>query len=887
MGDLRTIARPRAVGGATAKAPAPARGPVVAPSPHRLADVGVRAPVTEPGDAVEAEAEALAHRVLAAPASASVAPPPRGGPARAPDAGPATGLTADERRFFEPRFGLDLGSVRIHEGPRAAASARSVGARAYAVGRHVVLGEGTGRATTAGRSVLAHELAHVVQQRFGAAPPVVARLCLDGEEGALTPRVSNATLFWQIRKYHTGEIPPERQIREGGRRVSRERLLRAAECAVAELVWNGDLEAIDALLGTWNVDTDRQARSIVLRGRILLTSEGRGVELVDELARTRIWRRSGIGGPDVVAMQLLAVLGRSGALNRMIHHEREAERVLERVRHHFPAEVDRRVRTGFVHTANVVRRVQVRGPNTPLFVLPGAMLDGDGTRALLRFHQAGDRAVNAFAQGFQAELERGLTAARRRALAPRLAQAAALNLLFPAAFSSGVVVGIVQDAYENVRGLVHLFQNLGELARQLQTLVTRMLEDPEVARDFGRDVGRGMLGSLRELEATTNPITFTFTLGRLVGPLIAEALASLLGVSLVVAATRRAFRFTGAALRRASQFARAVRARRRRVRLPDPDRPSTPDVPTTVPDAPEAPAGPSAPAAVAEAVAETVETVEDAAPARRRRRHGREDREYDVSVNRLRPGSAIRHRIAQSAMLRPFADLLGEVLRGPTWIEIRRLARSLERAYRGTPRQRAGAVNVLKGYLQEAVLRQMSWFARVRASALARFQRLQLPEGTYEPEVLFTTRVRQRGALTDGLFFVRSADGSRILVLDVLEAKSARNWRALFTGRRAQIRRDIRRLLHETVEIDGRPYRHGDGSLQFLSDFGVDQPWTLSIPRHLANHPNVMQRLRAGAARPQVSGAMRSTFTVVEGPLPDRIARELARLILEHLHEAG
>jgi hypothetical protein len=61
----------------------------------------------------------------------------------------------------------------VHTGERAAASAASLSARAYTVGRHVVFGRGEyAPGTTAGRHLLGHELAHVVQQsRGGPAAP--------------------------------------------------------------------------------------------------------------------------------------------------------------------------------------------------------------------------------------------------------------------------------------------------------------------------------------------------------------------------------------------------------------------------------------------------------------------------------------------------------------------------------------------------------------------------------------------------------------------------------------------------------------------------------------------------------------------------------------------
>jgi Domain of unknown function (DUF4157) len=78
------------------------------------------------------------------------------------------------RDFFEPRFGVDLSAIRIHHDSAAAESAREVSARAYTVGTHIVFGSGEHSPNTAGaRGLLAHELAHVLQQTSGDAPAQV------------------------------------------------------------------------------------------------------------------------------------------------------------------------------------------------------------------------------------------------------------------------------------------------------------------------------------------------------------------------------------------------------------------------------------------------------------------------------------------------------------------------------------------------------------------------------------------------------------------------------------------------------------------------------------------------------------------------------------------
>lgn len=79
-------------------------------------------------------------------------------------------LDATVRRFMEPRLRHDFGSVRVHTGAYANDSARSLGARAYTTGADIVFARGEyAPQTIEGRSLIAHELTHVIQQR--ALPP--------------------------------------------------------------------------------------------------------------------------------------------------------------------------------------------------------------------------------------------------------------------------------------------------------------------------------------------------------------------------------------------------------------------------------------------------------------------------------------------------------------------------------------------------------------------------------------------------------------------------------------------------------------------------------------------------------------------------------------------
>ena len=143
-------------------------------------------------DPLEAEADRMADRVLRSdpagrpagdirsasgphqdgmiarkPTQAGTLPPSQ--PASAPDGlvrhlGAGHPMDAPARAFFEPRFGRDLGDIRIHRSPAASAAASLVQAKAFTLGSDVVFGAGRGEPGTAvGDRLLAHEIAHVVQ----------------------------------------------------------------------------------------------------------------------------------------------------------------------------------------------------------------------------------------------------------------------------------------------------------------------------------------------------------------------------------------------------------------------------------------------------------------------------------------------------------------------------------------------------------------------------------------------------------------------------------------------------------------------------------------------------------------------------------------------------
>jgi hypothetical protein len=191
-------ARPRVT---SSHAPAAAsRTP--APISHPIVQAKLR--IGAPNDKYEQEAERVAGEVM------RMAEPP----AR-PDALPVTSLAQREnnssgshsdappivsdvlsspgqqfdsstRQFLEQRFAHDFSRVRVHADGQAATSAQAVHARAYTVGRDVVFGQGQYVPTTSdGKHLLAHEMAHVLQQQNSA--PSIMKFGLGSLGGCVEP----------------------------------------------------------------------------------------------------------------------------------------------------------------------------------------------------------------------------------------------------------------------------------------------------------------------------------------------------------------------------------------------------------------------------------------------------------------------------------------------------------------------------------------------------------------------------------------------------------------------------------------------------------------------------------------------------------------------------
>jgi hypothetical protein len=140
-------------------------------------------------DPLELEADRVADQVLAGPVNPAVsgAPPhiqrfagqataqANTAPASVDRVLASTGRPLDRalRQDMEQRFGHDFANVRVHADAAAEQSARDVSATAYTVGHDIVFGARRfAPGTQDGRRLIAHELAHVVQQSACTSSPV-------------------------------------------------------------------------------------------------------------------------------------------------------------------------------------------------------------------------------------------------------------------------------------------------------------------------------------------------------------------------------------------------------------------------------------------------------------------------------------------------------------------------------------------------------------------------------------------------------------------------------------------------------------------------------------------------------------------------------------------
>lgn len=138
------------------------------------------------GDIHEQAADRAADEVVRGPEASAIVH-------NFPRSTDGTLLSDSARAYFEPYFGHDFSQVRVYADTQADRSARALEAKAYTVGQNISFRSDLwSPGTPSGRWLIAHELAHVVQQSTGAVPPIVQRQSAPASPAPTPNRPTNA-----------------------------------------------------------------------------------------------------------------------------------------------------------------------------------------------------------------------------------------------------------------------------------------------------------------------------------------------------------------------------------------------------------------------------------------------------------------------------------------------------------------------------------------------------------------------------------------------------------------------------------------------------------------------------------------------------------------------
>jgi hypothetical protein len=200
--------------------------------------------VSQPGDAYEREADRIADSVVSGDAvqvgkihktsplqkngssSRSIIPPFI--EARIAELkGNGSSLHKGLKEFFEPRFGVDLDKVRIHNDSKANRLSQAVHAKAFTHGNDIAFAQGQFQPETMeGKKLIAHELAHVEQQRSDLSSIKKNQLLLrkKGEDTihinriAIGNHLAEENSIWVVLEFENGksDINSTREIPKAG-----------------------------------------------------------------------------------------------------------------------------------------------------------------------------------------------------------------------------------------------------------------------------------------------------------------------------------------------------------------------------------------------------------------------------------------------------------------------------------------------------------------------------------------------------------------------------------------------------------------------------------------------------------------------------------------------
>ena len=401
------------------------------------------------------------------------------------------------RAGMERAFAADLSGVRAYCG--ASALLTESGARAAAWPETLVFAS-----PHPPPSVVAHEVAHILQYRHAASPSV------DGRAETSSRHEVEQEAGWVAARIEAGASIPVH-----------------ARPALAPLFYTDeeDLDSDEFLaerpplfagqeVGTWG---SRWPASLIAHDRLTVSvpEAQRSHAIVEAIARR----------------EPIVILHEYG---RLWLYRLEWEGLSARYSRFTNAETI--FHAGTNEPGNYsVSNVQGR-PEVEAFVTEdGGVLSPPGAGKLFS-HTGGefeDPLVSKFqnASAFFDAMLVGLAAADFEALSAKLRRMAALNVVFPTPFAIGAVRGLVDEMLDLVQ-LLNPQQWAAIEAAARETIL--MLNDPdgeELAATLGEEFGRNQAATLNAMVQQSLPI-FAYEVGKLIGPTIIELLLALVGIEI-------------------------------------------------------------------------------------------------------------------------------------------------------------------------------------------------------------------------------------------------------------------------------------------------------------------------------------------------------------------
>ncbi|MGD8591180.1 MAG: DUF4157 domain-containing protein, partial [Chromatiales bacterium] len=183
------------------------------------ADEGQDEPEENAGQGLESEASEGIRRKSTGSVGPYVSSPSVAARIVSPDSGRA--LPTRVRDFMEPRLGYRFAHVRLHDSSRDQADATSLSARAFTYRNHIWLGKGQ---SVDDRRLMAHELAHVVQQRAAVQRRMLDESVPEVPAAAPEKETEKKDFFSRIKQVVGGAVDKAKELGGEAKRALLEKL---------------------------------------------------------------------------------------------------------------------------------------------------------------------------------------------------------------------------------------------------------------------------------------------------------------------------------------------------------------------------------------------------------------------------------------------------------------------------------------------------------------------------------------------------------------------------------------------------------------------------------------------------------------------------------------